>query len=434
MLAAIAMIAGLTACGAGEKGAAGMAGTAAGKGVFSQVKTKSRALKDTGDEAGQAPPISESGFAFSLGQKLLADAPEADNFVYSPLSVWLPLAALANATDAEHRPALLAALGAAGVSEAQLNEYAQTLLYRVAGEGNKKYSPGYISPLKIANALFVSRHEKARQKFAQTFADSYLGAMFNVDFASQEAVGAVNSWASEHTEGLIDRIIESFDPGTAAAIANAIYYSDRWDLEFGAEETQSDVFHATGGDMAADYMKREDDSLRYYEDERAQAVSLGLKNGGSMWIILPKAGTANRLLAGMDADYFDEMRNGSRLAMGKLLLPKFEAESGLNLGDALAAIGVPLFDATTAPLTGGLLESDAPVWISDALQKAVIKVDEKGTTAAAVTLLIAASGMPRASQPAEPFEMVCDRPFAFVLENYGQILFAGAVNAPTEAR
>jgi serine protease inhibitor len=42
--------------------------------------------------------------------------------------------------------------------------------------------------------------------------------------------------------------------------------------------------------------------------------------------------------------------------------------------------------------------------------------------------------MGRTSQPNEPFEMVCDKPFAFVLENYGQILFAGVVNAPTEAR
>jgi serine protease inhibitor len=58
----------------------------------------------------------------------------------------------------------------------------------------------------------------------------------------------------------------------------------------------------------------------------------------------------------------------------------------------------------------------------------MIKVDEKGTTAAAVTVIAAAgAGMPL---PTEPFEMVCDKPFMFVLESYGQALFTGVVNNP----
>jgi serine protease inhibitor len=63
----------------------------------------------------------------------------------------------------------------------------------------------------------------------------------------------------------------------------------------------------------------------------------------------------------------------------------------------------------------------------------VIKVDEKGTTAAAVTVMMAAgSSMPL---PTEPFEMVCDRPFVFVLtgntyDGGAQVLFTGMVCQP----
>jgi serine protease inhibitor len=66
-------------------------------------------------------------------------------------------------------------------------------------------------------------------------------------------------------------------------------------------------------------------------------------------------------------------------------------------------------------------------------QKAVIKVDEKGTTAAAVTVMeMNAASVP---QHQKRFEMICDRPFMFVLYDYtydggDQILFTGIVNKP----
>jgi serpin B len=382
-----------------------------------------------GYEVMQAP-ISEADFAFHLGAELCAGAQGIDNFVYSPLSVWLPLAALVNATDAAHKPVLLEALGAKGVTERQLNEYAHMLLYLVTGEGGKQYVDDFKSPLKIVNALFVSRDETVKQSFAQTFADNYLGTVFNVDFSSQQAVDAVNEWASEHTEGLIDNVINAFDTETAAAIANAIYYSDRWEWEFDESETKAGVFHTASGDTTADFMKREGDGQRYYEDERVQAVPLLFGNGGSLWIVMPKTETANALYAGMTAGYYGEIKDGTTFATGKLLLPKFEMADSLNLKDALVSLGVPLFDEEAAPLTGGLVESNEAVWASDAVQKAMIKVDEKGTTAAAVTTFsIVRGSLPR---PTKTFEMVCDRPFMFILESGGQILFTGVVNNPAD--
>jgi serine protease inhibitor len=37
-----------------------------------------------------------------------------------------------------------------------------------------------------------------------------------------------------------------------------------------------------------------------------------------------------------------------------------------------------------------------------------------------------------APMPTEPFEMVCDRPFMFMLESNGQVLFTGVVNNPAD--
>jgi serpin B len=240
----------------------------------------------------------------------------------------------------------------------------------------------------------------------------------------------VNKWASDNTDGLITEVIQEFDPQTVAAIANAIYFSDRWAREFNAENTKQDTFHAPKVDTTAYFMLREGDAQPYYEDGRVQAMPLYFQSGGSLHIIKPKDGDATGLLQSLTDEYFQEIKRDTISATGKLLLPKFEINSGLlQLRDALQMLGIPLFDADSAPLTDGIIEERIPVWLSSAVQKAYIKADEKGTTAAAVTVLaLDGAGMP---EPTEPFEMKCDTPFVFVLTgNNGDVLFTGVVNQP----
>jgi len=374
-------------------------------------------------------------FAFRLSSELVKEAGN-DNFVFSPFSVWLPLAALANATDAENKPALLDALSATGVEASDINNAASRMLYSLMKMQNKEYEEygEYYNPLQIANAIFVDKGVTLRKDFAQTFMDYFRGTAINVDFSSPDAVTAVNQWASDNTEGLITDVVQEFDPLTVAAIANAIYFSDRWDWEFDPEKTQKDVFHSPAGELDAFYMLREGDGQVYYEDDKVQATLLRFTSGGGMYIILPKAGDATELLASMTNDYLDVIQGDSVQASGKLLLPRFSINNSISgLKSALEALGVPLFDENTAPLTGGLIEENIELFLSDAMQKAMIEVDEKGTTAAAVTVLtVSATGMP---MPTEPFEMICNRPFVFILYDYtfdggSQVLFTGVVNQP----
>ena len=376
-------------------------------------------------------------FAFRLSAALV-DGVGNENFVCSPYSVWIPLAALANATDEQNRASLLAVLANSGISEADINNAVSRMLYDLTKQSNKEYEKEYDipyhNPLKIANAIFVGNDVTLKRDFAQTFLDYYRGYIMNVDFSSSEAVDAVNAWASENTEGLIADIIQSFDPNTVAAIANAIYFSDRWEWEFDPASTKDDIFHSPTGESAASYMLREGANQTYYEDERVQAMPLRFRTGGGLYIILPKDGDAEGLLASMTSDYFSEIQNDSISATGKLLLPRFSIESdAMQLKDTLSKLGVPLFNEETAPLTGGLIEENIPVWLSSAIHKATIEVDEKGTTAAAVTVMMAAgAAMP---VPTEPFEMNCNKPFVFVLYSHtydggNQVLFTGIVNRP----
>ncbi len=380
---------------------------------------------------------SANDFAFKLSAALAKEA-GSENVLCSPISVWLPLAALANAAD--DAQGVASALGAQGMTADDINAAASAILYDLtlkadeptpeeAEEYAQLFGYEYHNPFAIANAVFVGKGAALNPSFVQDYADYYRGAAINVDFASPDAVNAVNSWADESTGGLIPEIIQGFDADTAAAIANAVYFSDRWNWEFDPDKTQEDVFHASGGDVKARFMPREGDMLTYYEDGRVQAMPLSFKTGGGMMIILPKDGDANGLLASMTYDYFQEIREDSIRATGKLLLPRFSMDSGvMDLRPALEELGFSsLFEREAAPLTG--LVEGAPVWLSGAVQKARIEVDEKGTTAAAVTV-IPAPGMAM-PQPTEPFEMRCDRPFVIVLYGRGDtVVFTGVVNRP----
>ncbi|MDR1300008.1 MAG: hypothetical protein LBJ84_07160 [Oscillospiraceae bacterium] len=381
--------------------------------------------------AERAAASGASDFAFRLSAALAKQTGD-ENLICSPFSIWLPLAALANATDVANREALLDALGAAGINAEDVNKAASRMLYGLLKPS--RAVEGSSIPLQIVNAIFVDSDMTLKQDFAQLFGEYYRGAAINVDFASREAVRAVNNWASENTDGLIKEIIEELSPRAVAAIANAIYFSDRWAREFDPYRTKEDVFYSPAGEETANFMLRKGGGQSYYEDEAVQAMPLGFMTEGGLYIILPKDGDATGLLSSMTSEYFDEIRTNTKNANGTLLLPRFAIDSGaMSLCDILTVLGIPLFDEDTAPLTKELIEEDGPVWLSNAVQRALINVDEKGTTAAAVTVMLADYGdMPVEIEPEVSFYMKCDEPFVFVLyADVGGVtvpLFTGVVN------
>jgi serpin B len=113
---------------------------------------------------------------------------------------------------------------------------------------------------------------------------------------------------------------------------------------------------------------------------------------------------------------------------GTLVLPKFKLEYRVELKQPLQALGMKkAFDPLGADFSG-----IAPqLYISDALQKTFVEVKEEGTEAAATTAIT----MNQKSEPMpslNPFQMIVDRPFLFLIEDQQTeaILFLGIVFDP----
>ena len=109
--------------------------------------------------------------------------------------------------------------------------------------------------------------------------------------------------------------------------------------------------------------------------------------------------------------------------------PKFGFESEFSLSSVLRQLGMKAaFDGQMADFSG--IDGTRELSISDVIHKAFVSVDEKGTEAAAATLI----GIPTSADNPYPPRLVIqiDHPFVFMIrENVsGTILFMGKIVDP----
>ena len=94
-------------------------------------------------------------------------------------------------------------------------------------------------------------------------------------------------------------------------------------------------------------------------------------------------------------------------------LPKFTVESHLNLNNVLKRVGIKRpFNETAADFK--LISPHGNLYISSIIQRAVIKVDEEGTEAAAVTAVVLDDAM----MPQYNIKkVIVNRPFIFMIKD-----------------
>ena len=93
-------------------------------------------------------------------------------------------------------------------------------------------------------------------------------------------------------------------------------------------------------------------------------------------------------------------------------------------------MGMPIaFDPVEADFSG--MTDVEQLFITDAIHKAFVAVDEEGTEAAAATAVVSGA----TSMPGEPLAVTVDRPFVFLIRDIptGTILFLGRVVDPSDS-
>jgi serpin B len=215
------------------------------------------------------------------------------------------------------------------------------------------------------------------------------------------------------------------DAMTRLVLANAIYFKAGWLFPFELDGTSDGPFTLLGGNqVSVPMMHHRAARTPYGEGDGYQAALLPYTGEDvGMLVILPETGRFEEIEAGLTPDFIEQVRAATEIHDLNLSLPRFDFESTLDLQEILPEMGMT--DAFGPADFSGITDPSS-LFIDAAIHKATIAVDEKGTEAAAVTVIaMAESAMP-------PAELTLDRPFIFaIIERQSDaILFLGRVLNP----
>ena len=431
----------VTAC-AGRRGATVSTGT--------EVRAAGVSRADPGSVSTTALVDGIASFGHDLyvnvaageGSGLGAGKVDTGNVVVSPLSIAVALSmarAGAGGTTASEIDSALHF--PADSRDAAMNSLTQDLKTRdtappVASPAASRTpgSPPADPILTVANGVFVQQGQPIGAPFLHTMAADYGAGLRTVDFGSagtgesdtgkQSAVEQINAWVRAHTADRIDKLFDSLDPGTKLVLANAVYLKADWSTPFAEGATSDSSFTRADGSTVSAPTMHETTSLGYAAGTGWQAVELPYAgNTLAMWVILPSSSDTS-LNALLTPATLSAVRSSLRPTAVKLSLPRWDFSTDLNLKPILQTLGIHAAfapDADFSAISPGL-------FISQAVHRANITVDEWGTEAAAVTGLAFAAG---ALMPQTTLDV--DHPFAFAIVHKatGTVIFEGSVADPT---
>lgn len=244
----------------------------------------------------------------------------------------------------------------------------------------------------------------------------------------------INDWAFNNTNGKIPKVLDAGDitPDVKLILTNAIYFKGDWVKTFDKDYTSKADFHKSDKSVSPCSLMYANDQFNYAEFDGYQAIELPYSGDNlSMVVLLPKQKSSlEQLVKSLSAKELDKNLRALKLQEVKLWLPKFKLETSYELVDVLRTMGMnaPFNEADFSKMT----KDKTPLVISRIIQKAFVEVNEKGTEAAAVTVVMMTTESSIERQHVEIPQFRADRPFLFLIRDKqsGAILFSGGIEQP----
>lgn len=372
-----------------------------------------------------------NAFALSLLRQTAAQeaekkANQRGNYMLSPLSVLPALVMTANGADGDTLAQMEQAIGGSAKKSMTVSEWNDQL-----GAFLQSLPSGEKAKLSMGNSIWLKDGAiQPEEAFLNTNAAHFNADIFTSKF-DRETVGDINFWVSQHTDGMIDKMLDEIGEYTLMYLINALTFDAEWERIYDAGAVHDGAFHGTAGDSTVPLMYG--DESTYLQDELATGFSKPYAGGYRFVAMLPNEGvTPEQYIA---SPQFGKLRTLMIQQEGKTsvdtVLPKFSSDYSAELNDALKAMGMTdAFDGSKADFTRmGKATSGNPLYISMVLHKTFISVDERGTKAGAATVV----GVDECAAAIRPCVRL-DRPFVYmIVDNENHLpLFIGVVNNITQ--
>ena len=384
-------------------------------------------IDDPARQAAGQLAAANAGFGWDLYRLLAKD--DGGNLFFSPYSVASAMAMVYAGASGDTRTQLARALrwDTLGSVDAGFNVIDQAL--QASGPTSGDATP---FTLTLANSAWTQTGHPFRQEYLETLARYYGAGVRLADFqaAAEDARQAVNRWVADQTANRIKDLLPagSVSSLTRLVLANAIYFKGDWETPFAKSDTGPGQFTVASGQSKQATMMRHTGTFAYAAAGDVEALELPYAgNNVSMVVLLPAAGALAALEARLEAA-IAAVLPALQPRQVRLTMPRWEFSSSFDLKAALAQLGaVDLFDADRADLSG--MDGARDLYVSGVFHKAFVRVDEKGTEAAAATGVVVGT----TAAPVSQVEFTLDRPFLFLIRERttGAVLFAGRVLDPT---
>jgi serpin B len=272
--------------------------------------------------------------------------------------------------------------------------------------------------------------------------ENYSAAAQSADFkaAPGRAADEISHWIDANTNHKIPKGLEpgQLTPDTRLVLCDAIYFKGKWQHQFKDKDTKPEPFYVTTNETVTVPMMHQSAEFKHAHSQDDSVEMLELPYSGldlSMVILMPTK-------HGPDGDQNDVFALEQKLTAGNLhmwlaeldqsppdktlvALPRFTTRSSFNLANDLKALGMSSAFNGTADFSG--MDGTKNLYLSDVIHQTFIEVNEAGTEAAAVTVVLAKTKAMR------EFISV-DHPFIFLIRDNGSgsILFLGRIIDPTK--
>ena len=360
--------------------------------------------------------------------KKIAESTDKQNIVFSPFGISSALAITYNGALDETAREMSNVFGFAEVDR-ECSAYRNLINSLCLEEEGRT--------LKIANSLWIDREFTSviNDDFVNRGTESFSASIYHVDFKDEATTALVNAWVSNATQGKIDHLVKD-TKNIDTAIINAVYFEADWADSFDANSTFSTTFYTGPNQPSVDCrMMAKTEWQNYLRTDNAQIAFLPYKSSDkdsarlSMAVLLPDQGKS--LLDCLDSlESIFESESKTESVFLRLQLPRFRVSFDMSLVGVCRALGMNMaFDQKLANFSGMCPN----FYITEILHKAILEVGEKGTVAAAATIVEMRCGGMYVAQP-DPVEMIVNRPFLVaIIDTHTRVpLFIGGITKPEE--
>jgi serpin B len=361
-------------------------------------------------------------FAVDLYRKLTETA--EGNLAFSPLSLSTALSMAGGGARGETEAAMAKALRLSTIDQSHHEALASLL---------SELTARHESNLLIANRLWADRKLRLRPEFLALQEEVYGAPAEQLDFAdASTAAATINRWVEERTRSRIKDLVSAgdFNADSSLVLSNAIFFKGSWVHPFKPEDTAPGPFWTGKKDVEAVLMQQTAD-FRYFEDADCQVLQMAYRGGLAMVLLVPRErdGLADleKTLSAVSLAALLPAPN-AHIVRVEVVMPRFTVSEDFRLREALEALGLRIAFTRNADFSG-ITEQGA--FLGQVLHKAVVEVNEEGTTAAAATHVMTNFG----SNAAPPPLVAADHPFLFLIRDpvSGALLFMGRVVMPEVA-